>query len=434
MNGGNARGIEKLSVTKINAWVKSGNGRKLSDGGGLYLVRLPSGRATWQIKYRINGAEKSFSVGPFDDVSLAEARDARKEAKKLIKVGKDPVQARRLDRAAEVASSGETFNNLADAWLKKEKGEWSAIHYEKSERAIERDVRPLLGKLPVRDITPAMVTEVIESIQRHRVRDAARPRRDTAMKICQHVRSIFAYAKAKGYRDDNPADSTHEVLKKPETVKHRPALFTFPELGNVLRQNDVASISPAVRLCHRLIAFTAVRISNAVAARWREFNLESSPAMWVIPRAQMKVRGRAHDHKVVLPDAFAEELRRWRSALPGDAEFLFPGAQERKAGHLSREAVEKVLRVTLGLADKHSAHGWRASFSTLAKEHFRDAKDDSFDKAVNLALDHIHDNEVARACDRGERLQKRVELAQWWGAELERAQRGADVLPLKRKA
>jgi len=254
--------------------------------------------------------------------------------------------------------------------------------------------------------------------------------RDTAAKVYQHVRSIFAYAKAKGYRNDNPADSQGEILRRADHVKHRPALLKPEELGDVLRRNERAPITPAVRLCHRLVAFTAVRIGNAVAARWREFDLESSPAMWVIPRGQMKVRRRDHPHKVVLPDTFAEELRRWRTAQPENAEYVFPGAQGRE--HLSRESVEKALRVTLGLADQHSAHGWRASFSTLAKEHYLDAKDDSYDKAVNLALDHIHDTDVARAYDRGEKMKKRIELAQWWGASLDRAERGADVVPLRK--
>lgn len=419
MEGGNGRGIERLTDARIRAWLKRGEGRKLADGGGLSLVRLPSGRASWWIKYRIGGVEKIYTVGPLGDVTLAQARTARSEVKQLVKEGKDPVQTRRLNRAAEVASSGETFADVAAGWLKKERPGWSAIHYAKSSRAIERDVLPLLGKLPVRDITPAMVATVIESVQRRGVRD-------TAAKVLQHVRSIFRYAAAKGYRADNPAEPVVEVLKRPDAVKHRPALLTLPELGEVLRSAEVARITPAVRLCHRLVAFTAVRISNAVAARWSEFDFDAVPALWVIPREQMKVRGRAHPHKVVLPDVIAEELRRWRKALPDDANYVFPGTQGRE--HLSREAVEKALRVTLKLDGKHSAHGWRASFATLAKDHGIDKQ------VVDLALDHIHDTDVARAYDRGERLQKRIELMQWWGESLDRAQRGAEVVPIRQKA
>jgi len=55
-----------------------------------------------------------------------------------------------------------------------------------------------------------------------------------------------------------------------------------------------------VRMAHCLCAFSAARISNVVEAKWREFNLESDVATWIIPRAKMKSRDRHHDHKVIL--------------------------------------------------------------------------------------------------------------------------------------
>ena len=83
---------------------------------------------------------------------------------------------------------------------------------------------------------------------------------------------------------------------------------------------------------------------------------------------------------------------------------------------------------TLNLDGKHTPHGWRSAFSTLAKDH-------DFERdVVELALDHLHDNEVVRAYDRGERLEQRVRLMRWWGEQLERAERGADVLALKKSA
>ena len=84
--------------------------------------------------------------------------------------------------------------------------------------------------------------------------------------------------------------------------------------------------------------------------------------------------------------------------------------------------------MTLGLKDKHSPHGWRSAFSTLARDNGF-ARD-----VVELALDHAHDNEVARAYDRGERFTQRVELFNWWGEQLAAAQRGARVIPLTKPA
>jgi integrase len=302
--------------------------------------------------------------------------------------------------------------------LEKERKDWSTIHYTKSKQALERDVMPRLGPLPAAEITPAMVTGVIEAILKRGVRD-------TAAKILQHVTSIFMFAQSKGSLSgrDNPALPAQEALPKATRAKGRPALLTFPELGDVLRRAEAARLSPAVRMAHRLCAFApGSRISNIVAAEWPEFDLDSQAPTWIVPRKKMKAHDRHHDHKIILPRPFAEELREWRGIVGGKG-FLFPSPAGGK--QITREAIEKAYRVTLGLADKHTPHGWRSAFSTLAR-------DNGFEQeVVELTLDHIHANDVVRAYDRGERLEKRIKLMEWWGEQLVQAQRGAEVMPLR---
>ncbi len=428
MDGGNARALNRLAVRTIDAWRKRAvAGEKLSDGGGLFLRKLPSGATTWQLKYRHGGVERTYSIGQVD---LSEAREERERIKRVLKAGDDPVQARRIERAEAVASSGETFADLVESWLKKQRPAWSAIHFDKSSKAIERHVTSALGKLPVRDITPAMVSSVIETVQ-------TGGKRETAAKILQHTRSIFRLAAAKGLRNDNPAEAAIEVLAPVGDVKRRPALLDLPSLGELLRAAERANISPEVRLCHRLIAFTATRIANATAAKWTEFDLDAPVATWTLPRASMKVRrGRTHAHVVVLPAPVVEDLKRWREAQADlKSPYLFPrrgeGRGEHRQPYIARESIEKMLHA-LGYKDRHVAHGWRASFSTLAKDRGKFEKD-----VINLALDHIHDSEVARAYDRGQRWDQRVALAKWWGEQLDQAQRGALVVAMptrKRKS
>lgn len=426
MNGGNGRALSRLAVRTIEKWAKTAApGAKLSDGGGLFLRKLESGATTWQLKYRYAGAERTFSVGQVD---LAKARKERDRIKDVLQAGRDPVQTRRLDRANQVASSGETFADLVQVWLKKQKAAWSQIHFDKSSKAIERHVTCVLGKLPVRDITPSMVSAIIEAVQ-------AGGKRETAAKVLQHTRAIFRLAAAKGLRNDNPAEAAIEVLAPVGNVKRRPALLDFPSLGELLRATERAQISPEVRLCHRLIAFTASRIANATSAKWSEFHLDDQVPTWRIPRESMKVRrGRNHDHVVVLCSPIAEELRRWRE-LQRDVKspYVFPRQGNKGRGskelqpYLARESIEKMLH-SIGYKDRHVAHGWRASFSTLAKDS------DKFDKdVINLALDHIHDGEVARAYDRGQRWNQRITLAKWWGEKLSAAERDGRRVRVKKR-
>ncbi len=111
-----------------------------------------------------------------------------------------------------------------------------------------------------------------------------------------------------------------------------------------------------------------------------------------------------------------------RTRIPDARGFVFPSPAGGK--YIGRESIEKVYRVTLGLEGKHSPHCWRSAFSTLARDQGF-ARD-----VVELALDHAHDNEVARAYDRGERFTQRVQLFNWWDEQLAAAQCGAKIIPL----
>ena len=394
------------------------HGKKLSDGGGLYLLITPSGSASWRIKYRIEGKEKTYSIGNYPEVSLAAARVELGEVKALLREHKDPVTERRVNRAASAACSDNTFRAVAQNWLTMKQKEWSAGHYTKSARAFERDIYPFLGNLPISSITPAMVAKAVEVIHKRDVLE-------TATRILQHLNGVFRYSQAKGLCRDNPALPARELLPRKKSTGRMPALLDWTSLGDILRRVEAARLSPSVRMAHRLCAFTAMRIGNVVDAEWKEFHLDDAQPVWIIPRKKMKVTTRDIDHRVPLSPEIADELRRWRDLFGGKG-YVFPSPQGGK--YIGRESIEKVYRVTLALGGKHSPHGWRSAFSTLARDNGF-ARD-----VVELALDHAHDNEVARAYDRGERFDDRIKLFQWWGKQLAAAQRGATVIFLPPKA
>lgn len=409
----------RLTDKACKAFVaQEARGKKLPDGGGLHLFITPAGGVTWRIKYRIDGKEKIYSIGTYPAVSLAAARVELTEAKALLRENKDPVTQRRINRAETSAAGDNTFEGVAGEWLAMKKKEWSAGHYTKSSRAFERDIYPALGKLPIASISPAIVAKAIEDIHKRDVLE-------TATRILQHLNGVFRYAQAKGLCRDNPALAAREILPRKKDTGRMPALLDYASLGDILRRADMARISPSVRMAHRLCAFTAARIGNVINAEWKEFDLKSDPPVWSIPRTKMKVKSRLIDHRIPLSPEIAAELIQWQSIF-GSKGYVFPSPAGGK--HIGRESIEKVYRVTLGLDGKHSPHGWRSSFSTLARDNGT-ARD-----VVELALDHAHDNEVARAYDRGERFDERVKLFQWWGAQLAAAQRGATIIPLKTKA
>lgn len=133
------RAEEKLGVKQIERWLRSPErrtGQKLADGGGLYLTYLPSGRASWQVRYVYGGKTGTLSIGLAGETSLAEARAARARVRDQLEQGLDPVTERRAKRAERVADNQQTFANVAADWLAKQKGEWTLIHFTKSSRAL----------------------------------------------------------------------------------------------------------------------------------------------------------------------------------------------------------------------------------------------------------------------------------------------------------
>lgn len=443
MSGGiqSPQGTNRLSDRTIKAFIADAKGGKLLnkdgvkikipklfDGGGMFLMLTPSGTPVWRLKYRLTVNDKAsgvdvakdqtHAIGTYPEISLAEARATRDAIRTMLREGRDPMVVKQVNKAAAALSSAQTFEEVGRSWLemRQKNKNWSPIHYEKSLQALERDVFPQIGKIPVAAVTTPMVAAVMDKIAKRGVFD-------TVGKIYEQVRAIFRFAHARGMREDNPADSVRELLPSKKSG-HMPALLDFASLGDVLRKAQMARLSPSVRMAHVVLAYTGARIGNVVNAEWSEFDLENEVPIWVIPRAKMKMQDRNHDHKIILGPTITAELRTWRQTSGGKG-YLFPSPVTGK--HVTREALEKVYRVTLSLAKIHAPHGWRSALSTLAKDngYHRDV--------VELALDHIHDNEVVRAYDRGERLQQRIELMNWWDTQLAQAQRGADVVPLPRK-
>jgi integrase len=423
-------GINRLTDRAIRHWLRqrlAGKGpRQISDGGGWYITLTRAGTPVWQGSYYYAGSDRTYSAGAYPAVGLARMRAERDKVQAWLREGKDPVQQKRLAVTENTAAAAQTFEAVFAEWLEHERKrkKWTDVHYTKSERAIERDVLPRLGKHPIAAITPAMVTQTVTAILRRGVRD-------TAAKVLQHVAGIFTYAAAHGLiKGDNPAGPARKLLPSGDNVRRRPALLSFSELGDVLRKAEAANLSRPVYMAHRLLAFCpGGRIANVVEAEWREINLDADVPTWTVPRSKMKARrDRAHDHKIFLCPVIAGELREWRNVTGGTG-YLFRSPAGGK--YISRESLEKAYRVTLGLRNKHSPHGWRAAFSTLARENDKP----KFERdAVELAQDRIHDTEVVRAYDRGERLEQRIKLAEWWGEQLTQAQRGAAVVPLARRA
>ena len=138
---------------------------KLRDSHGLYLEVKPTGARLWRYRYKIAGRENVFALGIYPDVGLAEARALRDGARKLVKQGIHPSHARREERLRATFEAATTFETIALEWVEAKRTRWSEGYHRQCVDTLRRDVLPFLGRLPIRQISPAHVLRVLKRIE-----------------------------------------------------------------------------------------------------------------------------------------------------------------------------------------------------------------------------------------------------------------------------
>ena len=108
-----------LNDTRIRHARPGEHDYKLTDFDGLYLLVCKTGSKLWRFAYRLNGKQKQIALGAYPQVTLAEARERREAARRLLAGGKDPSLERRLEKIAK-AAGGNTFREVADEFLAKQ--------------------------------------------------------------------------------------------------------------------------------------------------------------------------------------------------------------------------------------------------------------------------------------------------------------------------
>ena len=399
-----------LNDPKLRAAQPRTKAYKLTDGHQLYLFVTPNGGKLWRMDYAFDGKRKCLSIGPYPLVSLIEARAKRDDARKLLAEGKDPTVVKKLRIQENIAAARMTFERVAREWHEANKPQWAKVHAAEVIRTLERDVFPRIGTLPIRDLTPPKVLEVLRAIEN-------RSAIETAKRIRQRISTIYAYAIASGLADTDPAEKVGAALKPLPKKGRQPAITDIVGLRKLLAAVDDDFARPVTRLALRLIALTAVRPGELRGALWEEFeHLDGDAPLWRIPAARMKgdIERKDElggDHVVPLaPESVAILKAVWK--LSGQGKLVFPNTR-----HSHRPMSENALGYLInraGYHGRHVPHGFRAAFSTImnewAKEHGR--PDDR--EVIDLMLAHIPINKVEGAYNRAAYMPRRRELAEIW--------------------
>lgn len=139
----------KLTNTQVKNAKAKAKPYKLTDGEGMYLLAHPNGSKYWRLNYRFEGKQKTFALGVYPLISLAEARSARTDAKTLIAKGIDPSE---LKKEAALESAPETtFEFVARQWHASNKT-WTPDHRARVLRSLEKDIFPYIGNKQISEL------------------------------------------------------------------------------------------------------------------------------------------------------------------------------------------------------------------------------------------------------------------------------------------
>jgi len=168
-----------LTDKQIRAAAGRDKAYRLADGQGLHLQVMPAsakdGRVSklWRYRYEFAGTEKMLALGKYPGVSLAGAREARDVARALLKQGRDPSAERMLRKAGAAASAENTFEAVARDWFAVRSPTWVPRHATICMNSLEGDVFPVLGRIPIREITAPMVLNLLRKIEERGAADVA---------------------------------------------------------------------------------------------------------------------------------------------------------------------------------------------------------------------------------------------------------------------
>lgn len=374
---------------------------KKFDAHGLYLLVMPNGSKYWRLKYQFLKKEKHLPLGVYPEISLAEAREKQAEARKLAANGEDPTLAKLKAKRVAILGQANNFEAIAREWLDTNRSRWDETYANRTHVLLQKDIFPLIGKMPIADITTPDILAIIRQVER-------RGALDVATRAKQRCAAIFQHAIETGRATINPASGMRNVVQKlpVEHRKHLPA-EELPHFLALLDANNRDSIITTIAL--RMLLLTFVRSGELRGAKWAEFDFAKS--LWNIPSERMKMKS---PHVVPLSKqvlALIEQLR----PISGHREHLFPNAHNPR-DCMSENAMGYCMN-RMGYHGKASPHGFRGTASTILNEQgYRS-------EIIECQLAHQERDQVRRAYNHAKYLDDRRKMMQDWADYIDKVKK-----------
>ncbi len=356
---------------------------KFSDGHGLWLHKRDKHRGKWFVRLVIHGRRREMGLGPYPDVSLAEARELAAKARRKVRAGVDPIEERaglRLKpKRMTVKDAIESCFKSRQAELKGDgkAGRWMS--------PLRNHVIGKIGNRHVEDLDQHMLRLTLEPIWHDKA--------DTARKALNRLNLTLQHAAALGLDVDLQATMKAKALlgKQRHVSKHVPSMpyQDAPEFYHFLCGKEARTA-----LAMRFLMLTVARSGEVRHAVWDEIDGD----IWTIPASRTK---QGSQHRVPVSSEALTVLEVAKRTRMND--LIFPSQRGRP---LADPMMSKFMKDN---GYDARPHGFRSTFRSWAEE-----RTDAEWEVKEMSLGHSVGNKVERAYQRSDLLDKRrVLLSQW---------------------
>ncbi len=316
------RSLTDTAIKKAKLVESGSKPRKLTDGGGLYLLINQTGKY-WRYNYRFHDKFKTLSIGVYPEISLKDARIIHDEAHSKVKKGIDPSVQKKIQKSSYKELSTNTFEVIAREWFAEFKDTWVDSHSKRLIARLENDVFPWLGERPIHEIEPPEILDVMRRVQ-------ARGALESAPRVRQVCGQVFKYAVATGRaKRDQTADIKGALPS--HRKKHFAAIKDPDELAELLCAIDNYQGTFVVRCALQLSPLVMLRPGELRHAEWSEIDFEK--ALWTIPVKRMKALKETKENNetthIVPLSTQAITILKEIEPLTGRFQYVFTGARSR---------------------------------------------------------------------------------------------------------
>lgn len=394
----------RLSDRQLKAIKSTDKDYVLTDGDGLQLRVRVNRSMQWNFNYRhpLTKNRINMALGPYPDLSLANARKKAIEARELLAQGIDPKAHRDEVKQIKLAETEHTFEKVASAWFELKKDSVTPDYAEDIWRSLTLHVFPSLKATALSDISAPMIIKLLRPLE-------AKGSLETVKRLSQRLNEIMTYGVNSGMIFANPLSGIRAVFKKPKK-QHMPALRP-EELPELMVAIANASIKRTTRCLIEWQLHTMTRPAEAATTCWADIDLDKK--IWTIPAERMKKR-RAH---VIPLTEHALALLKTIKPYSGHREHVFP-ADRNPRTHCNSQTANMALK-RMGFEGRLVSHGMRSMASTILNEHGWDAE------LIEVALAHVDKDEVRSAYNRADYIERRRPMMAWWSEHIQQAATGS---------